>query len=149
MKRLSLLLPMAAGLLLARGVLAAGQATPDDAKVMAVKAAEYLKSEGADKALPQFSAKDGPWHDRDLYVTVQDSKGVMVAHGANAGLIGRTVLELKDVDGKPFNHEVQAVKDTAWVNFKWQNPVTKAVETKTQYTVRVGEYVVGVGAYVQ
>jgi len=73
----------------------------------------------------------------------------MVAHGTNSGLIGRTVLELKDVDGKPFNHEVQAVTDTAWVAYKWQNPVTKAVEAKTQYTIRVGDYVVGVGAYAQ
>ena len=129
--------------------LAAGEATPDDAKAMAIKAADYLKANGPEKALPEFSAKDGPWHDRDLYVTVQDSKGVMVAHGTNAGLVGRSVLELKDVDGKPFNHEIQAVKDNAWVSYKWQNPVSKAVETKTQYTIRVGDYVLGVGAYVR
>ena len=73
----------------------------------------------------------------------------MVAHGTNPGLVGRSVLELKDVDGKPFNHEVQAVKDTAWIEYKWQNPISKAVETKRQYTIRVGEYVVGVGAYVR
>src|SRR4051794_12904211 len=78
----------------------AGQGTPDEAKAMAIKAAEYLSSVGPDKALAEFNAQDGPWHDRDLYVTVQDSKGVMVAHGTNAGLIGRSVLELKDVDGK-------------------------------------------------
>ncbi len=126
---------------------AAGQASPDDAKALATKAAEHLKAVGPDKALPDFSAKDGAWHDRDLYVTVEDSKGVMVAHGANAGLIGRNVLDLKDVDGKPFNREVQAVKDAAWISYKWQNPATKAVEAKTMYTIRVGEYVVGVGAY--
>lgn len=128
-------------------VYAAGEGSVDDAKALAIKAAAYLKAVGPDKALPEFSAKEGPWHDRDLYVTVQNSKGVMVAHGTNAGLIGRTVLDLKDVDGKPFNHEVQAVKDAAWVSYKWQNPRTKAVETKTLYTIRVGDYVVGVGAY--
>ena len=62
---------------------------------------------------------------------VQDSKGVMVAHGTNPGLIGKSVLDLKDVDGKPFNRDVQAIKDAGWVNFKWQNPTTKAVEAKT------------------
>ena len=138
-----------AALLLAPAAFAAGQASPDDAKVMAIKAADYLKANGPEKAFPEFSAKDGPWHDRDLYVTVQDSKGVMVMHGTNPGLVGRSVLELKDVDGKPFNHEIQAVKDSAWVTYKWQNPTTKTVENKTQYTIRVGEYVVGVGAYVQ
>jgi cytochrome c len=147
--RLLTFVALGAALLFAPAVLAAGQATPDDAKAMAIKAADYLKANGPEKALAEFSTKDGIWHDRDLYVTVQDSKGVMVAHGTNPGLVGRSVLDLKDVDGKPFNHEVQAVKDTAWVNFKWQNPITKAVESKTQYSVRVGEYVVGVGAYVQ
>jgi cytochrome c len=147
--RLFTLVTLGSALLFAPAVLAAGQATPDEAKAMAIKAADYLKANGPEKALPEFSAKDSPWHDRDLYVTVQDSKGVMVAHGTNNGLIGRTVLDLKDVDGKPFNHEVQAVKDTGWVAYKWQNPVTKAVEGKTQYTVRVGDYVVGVGAYTQ
>ncbi len=61
----------------------------------------------------------------------------MVAHSTNAGLIGKNVLELKDVDGKPFNDDTQAIKDAGWINFKWQNPTTKVVEAKTQYIVRV------------
>jgi len=71
----------------------------------------------------------------------------MVAHGTNPGLIGKSMLDLKDVDGKPFNRDIQAIKDTGWVEFKWQNPLTKAIEPKTMYEVRVGEYIVGVGAY--
>src|ERR1700735_29403 len=91
MQRLATILILGAALLLAPAALAGGQATPDDAKSMAIKAADYLRAAGPEKALPEFSAKDGPWHDRDLYVTVQDSKGVMVAHGTNSGLIGRWV----------------------------------------------------------
>jgi cytochrome c len=134
-------------LLFAPAVYAAGQATPDDAKAMAVKAAEYLKAVGPDKAFPDFDAKDGSWHDRDLYVYVLDNNGVMLAHGSNPGLIGKTVLDVKDVDGKPMTRETLAVKDTGWVNFKWQNPLTKAVEPKIVYVVRVGDYFVEVGAY--
>jgi hypothetical protein len=147
MKRLAGFLVLAAVLLFAPVVLAAGQATPDEAKAMAVKAAEYLKSVGPDKAFAEFSAKDGPWHDRDLYVSVQDSKGVMLAHGDSQALIGKPMADLKDVDGKPFIQEKLAVTDTAWINYKWRNPVTKVVEPKTQYVIRVGDYLVGVGAY--
>ena len=148
MKRLLPLLPLGTALLLAPAVWAAGQATPDDAKAMATKAAAYLKSAGPEKAFPEFDAKDNStWHDRDLYVTVEDDKGVMVAHGTNPGLIGKSMLNLKDVEGKPFNQEIQAIKDTGWVDFKWQNPLTKAVEAKAAYEVRVGDYIVGVGAY--
>jgi cytochrome c len=61
--------------LIAPAVVAAGQATPAEAKAMAIKAAEYLKAVGPEKAFPEFNAKDGPWRDRDLYVFVDDSKG--------------------------------------------------------------------------
>jgi signal transduction histidine kinase len=144
-----LLTLLAGALLLTTAAWAAGQATPDEAKAMAIKAAEYLKSNGPEQAFKEFNAKDSIWHDRDLYVTVQDSNGVVVAHGTNAGLIGRPVLDLKDVDGKPFNREFQAVKETAWISYKWQNPVTKGVEAKKMYSIRVGDYVLGVGAYAE
>jgi signal transduction histidine kinase len=138
----------AAALLCVTAAYATGRATPDEAKAMAVKAAEYLKAVGPDKAFAEFDAKDNAtWHDRELYVIVQDDTGVMVAHGTNPGMIGKSMLDLKDVDGKPFNRETQAIKDQGWVAFKWQNPVTKAVEPKQQYIIRVGHYLVGVGAY--
>jgi cytochrome c len=41
------------------------------------------------------------------------------------------------------------VADAPWVDYKWQNPVSKAVEPKTSYEIRVGDDVVGVGAYSQ
>jgi signal transduction histidine kinase len=127
--------------------LAADQATPDEAKTMAVKAAEYVGAVGPEKAFAEFAVKGNAWHDRDLYVIVQDAQGTMLAHGTNPGLIGKSVMELKDVDGKPFNHEVHAIKDAGWINYKWQNPLTKAVEPKTMYIVHTGQYFVGVGAY--
>ncbi len=147
MKNLLSVLVVGSTLFLTPVAQAAGQATPDDAKALAVKAAEHLKSVGPDKAFQEFGVKDGPWHDRDLYVTVLDTQGVMVAHGTNAGLVGKSMIDLKDVDGKAFNRDVIATKDTSWVTFKWQNPLTKAVEPKSQYTVHVGDYFVGVGAY--
>lgn len=134
-------------LLLAPVAFAADHATPDEAKAMAIKAAEYLQSAGPDKAFAEFDAKDGPWHDRDLYVYVLNTSGVMVAHGTNPGLIGKSVLEFKDVDGQPMTQHSLAVKDAGWVDYKWQNPLTKAVEPKTSYVVREGDYAVVVGAY--
>ena len=127
----------------------ADRATPEEAKAMAVKAAEYLRTAGPEKAFAEFTAKDSEWHDRDLYVSVEDAKSVLVAHGANPVLVGRSMIDLKDVDGNSISGQIQQVKDTGWIHYKWQNPVTKAVEPKTAFEVRVGEYVVGVGAYVK
>ena len=147
MKRLLLLILFAIGVSWS-AAFAADRATPDEAKAMAEKAVEFLKANGPEKSFAAFQAKDGGFQDRDLYVTVQDSKGVMVCHGTTPALIGKSMLDLKDVDGKPFNREIQAIKDTGWVEFKWLNPVTKMVEPKRNYEIRVGEYLVGVGAYV-
>ena len=53
----------------------------------------------------------------------------------------------KDADGKAILAAISEVKDVGWVEYKWQNPTTKAIEPKITYIVRVGEYSVGVGAY--
>jgi cytochrome c len=122
--------------------------TPEEAKALAIKAADYLKANGPEKAYPAFEAKDNAtFHDRDLYVYVMSPEGKMLSHGTNPGLIGKVLLELKDVDSKPFVHDIVAVKDTGWVSYKWQNPTTKAVEPKTAYVMHVGDAFVIVGAY--
>lgn len=147
MKRLLLLVLFAIGVSWSTA-LAAERATPDEAKAMAEKAAAYLKANGPEKSFPVFQAKDGGFQDRDLYVTVADTNGVMLANGAMPALLGKNLIDLKDVEGKPFEREVVAVKDAAWVEFKWRNPMNNAVELKRTYQIRVGDYVVGVGAYV-
>lgn len=126
---------------------AGDRATPDDAKAMAIKAAQYLKEAGPDTAFAAFNDKAGPWHDRDLYVFVNDASCKTFAHGGNQALVGKSLATLRDVEGKPFMLEIAAIKDAAWVDYKWQNPLTKAIEAKTTYVVRVGEFSVGVGAY--
>jgi cytochrome c len=123
------------------------RATPEDAKAMAMKAADYLKEAGAEKAFAAFNASGAPWHDRDLYVYVADPNCKILAHGAMPTLVGRTLDTLKDVDGKPIVQQAVAVKQAGWVDYKWQNPTSKAIEAKTTYVVHVGDYVVAVGAY--
>jgi hypothetical protein len=149
MNRLVPLFALAALLLRAPMGLASGQGTPEEAQAMVARAAAYLKSAGPGTAFAEFNAKDGPWHDRDLYVTVADSHGMAMANGANQGLVGKSVLDLKDPDGKPFLRETLAIKDIGSVSFRWLNPLSRAIEMKTMYVVHVGDYSVGVGAYAQ
>ena len=149
MKPLFTLLTLASALLFAPAALAAGKATPDEAKAMAIKAADYMKVNGPEKAFAAFNAKDGPWRDRDLYVFVENDQAVMMMHGNNPGLAGKNVATLRDASGKSISDRVLAIKDTGWVEFNWQNPLTGKIEPKTDYVIRVGEYLVGVGAYVQ
>ncbi|MFL5281934.1 MAG: cache domain-containing protein [Rhodopila sp.] len=92
--------------------------TTDEAKAMALRAADFLRQEGPEKAFPVFNDKtDGRFHDRDLYVMVYDTTGTNVAHGANAALIGKNLIDLKDTSGKLLIRELVLMKDQAFVDY--------------------------------
>ncbi|MGA3400181.1 MAG: hypothetical protein ABSC95_13260 [Acetobacteraceae bacterium] len=61
---------------------ATGQATQDAATAAALMLTADLRSVEPRNAFAAFDVKDGPWRDRDLYVAVQVSHGVLVAHGS-------------------------------------------------------------------
>jgi len=119
----------------------------DEAKAMAEKAAAFFTANGKDKAFAAINEGSDGFKDRDLYVFVYDDAGNCVAHGANKALIGKNLIDIRDTDGKALIREIVAVKTAAWVDFKWQNPQTKAIEQKHAYVVRGGAYTFGVGAY--
>ena len=73
-----------------------------------------------------------------------------MAHGANAALVGKNLIDLKDPDGKFLIRELAAVAKgpgSGWVDYKWPNPITKLIDNKSSYVERMGDYFVGVGVY--
>ena len=121
-------------------------ATPEDAKAMALKAAAYLKEVGPEKAFDAFT-NSPDWKDGDLYVWADDKNGVSVAHGFQPELVGTNELDVPDADGKYYMHDVVAIEDQGWVDYKWKSPTTGEIVPKTSYIVHVGDYFIGVGAY--
>lgn len=137
--------------LLAAPVYAAEKGSANEAVAMVKKAVALIKSDGKEKA---FAAIADPankdFHDRDLYIYVYDLNGVAVAHGVNPKLVGKNLLDMKDNEGKAMIQEMVKVakeKGSGWVDFKWPNPVTKAVEAKSGYVERTGDLLVGSGIY--
>lgn len=57
---------------------------------------------------------------------------------------------MKDADGKAF---IKSLIDTAqkrgsgWVEYKWPNPVTKVIESKSTYVEKAGNLIVACGIY--
>lgn len=129
---------------------ASGIGTANEAIAMVKRATALLEKKGRDEAFKQFSDTSGPYIDRDLYIAVIDKNGIMVAHGANPKIIGKLVLEMKDADGKPF---IKTLIDTAqkkgsgWVDYKWPNPVTKSIESKSTYVEKFDDLTVACGIY--
>lgn len=132
--------------------LAADVGTKDEATAMAKKAIGFLKTNGADKAYAEISNPKGQFVDRDLYVVVYDMNGKCLAHGANAKMIGRDLIDNKDVDGKEFMKErVEMMKKQAsgWQDYKFRNPTTNQIEPKAMYIERVNDVIVGCGVYLK
>ncbi|XLZ68942.1 cache domain-containing protein [Massilia sp. SR12] len=133
-------------------VSAADVVTKPEAEAMVKKALGYLKSNGPDKTFAEINKKDGQFVDRDLYLTVYGSDGVVRAHGANAKMIGKNLMELKDVDGKAFVKErVEMAKKKVpfWQDYKFNNPVTNKIEPKTMYCVPEDDLILCGGVYLK
>jgi len=132
--------------------LAADVGTKDEATAMVKKAIGFIKANGADKAYAEVSNPKGQFVDRDLYVVVYDMAGKCLAHGANAKMIGRDLIDNKDVDGKEFVKERVAMMKTqasGWQDYKFRNPTTNQIEPKSMYIERVNDVIVGCGVYVK
>ena len=89
-------------------VFAAGEhAGKDDAVAFVKKAAAYLKQNGKDKALEEFNNPKGQFIDGELYVVVLDMNGVLLADGTKPRLVGKSLADIKDVNGKLWRARVQ------------------------------------------
>ena len=145
--RLLLILLLPVVVLVGHPVVAASQgASKDEAKAMAVSAADLVQKEGPDKAFAAFNA-GGKWRDRDLYVFVFDKTGTWRASGARPELIGTNDLNTPDSGGKLFVKDIVAINKGGWVDYKFKSPQDGQIHDKSSYFVRVGDFLVGVGAY--
>lgn len=126
--------------------------TAQEAQAMLDRVAALHQSSGLDAVLNAVKDPDnGDFHDRDLYVFVLDYEGNMLSHGANAALIGRNLLGVKDSDGNAFIVQMIALArgpGSGTVDYHWPNPQTKKIDPKTSFVLRLddGSWA-GVGIY--
>jgi len=141
--------------LLNTAALAAGdRGTADEATALVKKAVAYIRTNGKEKAFAAFNDPNGQFVDRNLYIFVYDLKGTSLAIGnGNSGkMVGKNLLDMRDADGKYMIKsfiEVANAKGKGWVDYKWPNPVTKGVESKSSYFEKIDDMIVGCGIYKQ
>lgn len=140
----------AAAALLLTSASAFANATPAEATAMVKKGVAFIKASGKDKGHAEISSKDSQFKKDDLYLVVYGLDGVVRAHGANEKMIGKNLIELKDIDGKLFvkeRVELAQSKGTFWQDYKFTNPVTKKIEPKSMYCEKLDDAVVCGGVY--
>jgi cytochrome c len=143
-------IPMGASLLLMNPVFAEDFATKSDAEAIVKRAVAHIKNVGVDKAAEDFTNRKGEYVNLDLYVTLYNMQGVVLAHGQNKKSVGKDMMELKDPDGKEFIKERMALaksKGKFWQEYKFTDPVTKKVLPKEMYCETVSATVACAGVY--
>lgn len=142
------------GLALCSLTLAAQAPKPTAAQAVKLvqRAIQYGKQFGGEKLI--LETNQGIFHvgsGSELYVSVYDEAGMVRAIGYNAQkLVGTNGMGYKDVDGKLFFKEIitQAKeKGSGWVDYKWKNPTTDAVQAKSTYFESWNGLVICAGIY--
>lgn len=124
--------------------------TPDEAKAMLRKAADHYDSVGRKQALADFTGKQPPFADRDLYVVCIGPDRRVTANGGFPQYVGHFADLLKDANGKSIGKDIlESVtsKGESSVRYVWINPVSRRPEPKVLFTQKMGDDVCGVGAY--
>jgi signal transduction histidine kinase len=122
----------------------------DDAKSMVKNAAASVKYQGKGKALAEISRPRGMFDKGEVYVFAYDLQGVMVAHPKNPALIGKSLIDVPDSDGKLFRKEIVELaktKGSGWVDYTYLNPETNEMEHKTTYILKAGDVILCCGVY--
>jgi cytochrome c len=136
--------------LVASSAYAQDRGTAAEAQSLLSKAVAYYKANGQGKAFAAFNDPKGNFVSKDLYIFALDMSGKIIAHGANATLIGKDMMGTKDADGKLFMKEMVDIgktKGKGSVDYKWVSPKTKQVEQKSSYLEKVDSVVLGCGFY--
>jgi signal transduction histidine kinase len=134
------------------GVLAPVQAAdnPADAIAMVEKGQAYLQKNGKDALIKEINGKNADFIKGDIYLYIRGIDGTILAHPVNAKLVGKNMTELPDADGKLFRKEIiemAKTKGKGWVDYRYNNPVSKEIEQKSTYLLRNGDIILEAGIY--
>lgn len=123
---------------------------PNVAVAMVEKGLAYMNKNGKDALIREINGKNPEFIQGDVYLYVRAMDGTTLAHPVNPKLIGKNLLVLPDADGKFFRKEIvemAASKGKGWVDYRFNNPVTKNIEKKSTYFVRNGDVILECGIY--
>lgn len=117
----------------------AGRLSEDEVRALTLKAAELIRQEGPEAAFKRFN-QVGEFKHGEIYVNVIDFEGVWRCYPPRPDWVGRSVLNVKDQDGRYLVQEILSAgleRGEGWVEYKWMNPATNTVQPKRTYVKRV------------
>jgi cytochrome c len=108
---------------------------------------QFMKGSGVSVAAKEFSGIENTYRLGDLSLFVYDMKGVCIAEGNNAQLVGHNRYDDKDQDGRYIIREMieQAKLGGGWVDFKKRNSFEAVYVEKID--MGVDSYIIGAGMF--
>jgi cytochrome c len=128
------------------------QRNVEDAKKWVERAVAFYKASGKRIALAEYTNPNGQFVQDEMYIYALNPRGTMLGHGVNEKFVGEEFIDIKDYDGKLFIREIVDIANkegTGWVTYKWYNPVTKEVLSKTVYFRKVDDLIICSGVYAE
>jgi len=124
-------------------------ATEEMAKAHAERAAAFMRIHGPEAAFAAFMNRSGPFIAGDLYVFAFDFDGVLRASGAWQDSVGARIYFSPDGNSTIVGDMLRVAREKGqgWVEYSWYNPCNRQRQPKASYVIRVGDFVIGVGAY--
>jgi cytochrome c len=127
-------------------------ATKEEMVAFVQEAVAYAKANGKEKALAEFSNRNGSFFRGVLYIYAYDYNGTTIAHPVNPEKIGVNRLQEPDAEGTWFitNLREAAYNGTGFATYTYVNPVhNNTVEKKLGYVMKVDDtWWLGSGIYV-
>jgi cytochrome c len=109
------------------------------AEILVKEAVSFARQQGKEKLLEATNFPSGRFHLKKgdaLYLFIYNTNGFCVAHGARAQLVGMNRYDAKDPDGRYYVREfvnIAKSKGKGWTSYKYPDPKTGKVETKTTF----------------
>jgi signal transduction histidine kinase len=107
--------------------------------VLLVESAANLLEEQGTKAFPVFAVPGSKWFNGTYYLFIYDINGVCLFHPVDPELVGKDLINLKDMNGKPVIREITDIghypgpKASGWVFYLWEERAGLTPSWKISY----------------
>lgn len=131
----------------------AAETPQQKAEALVKKAAAYIKAKGKEAAIKAFNDPKGEFVDGEFYIFAYDMNDVCLALPSKPQQLGKDLSDITDADGKllfqDFHKVVDSKSGAGWVDYKWNNPVTKKIQDKSSYLMKIPgqDMFIGCGFY--
>jgi hypothetical protein len=116
--------------------------------ILVKKAVAYLKENGRNKALEEFSNPSGKFAVRNHYIFAYELGGKCVANAADRGMIGKAVIGIANRSSMPGTQEQMldpVKKEIGWQYCVFTDPVNNRSEKRIAYLEKVEDIIIGCG----